>query len=71
MPGSVSNPCDMLHFWGLHPGRANLALADGSARFIGHEAHPVMPALVTRAGQEARTDPDGSSWPSAVGARPR
>ncbi|MGL4554922.1 MAG: DUF1559 domain-containing protein [Gemmataceae bacterium] len=56
MPGSVSNPCDMLHFWSLHPGGANFALADGSVRFIGYESHPVMPALATRAGQEAVTD---------------
>ena len=50
--GSIDDPCDQVHFWSVHPGGANFALADGSVRFIGYESDPILPALATRAGQE-------------------
>jgi prepilin-type processing-associated H-X9-DG protein len=49
---SADDPCDQVHFWSLHPGGANFALADGSVRFILYASDPVLPALATRAGQE-------------------
>lgn len=38
--GTVVDPLDIhrYHFWSLHPGGANWALADGSTRFMGYEA---------------------------------
>jgi prepilin-type N-terminal cleavage/methylation domain-containing protein/prepilin-type processing-associated H-X9-DG protein len=51
-PGKLSNPCDVFHFWSLHPGGAHFVLADGSVRFISYGARDVMPALATRAGGE-------------------
>jgi prepilin-type processing-associated H-X9-DG protein len=51
-PGRVENLCDAYHFWSLHPGGANFLFADGSARFLGYAAEPVMVALGTRAGGE-------------------
>jgi prepilin-type N-terminal cleavage/methylation domain-containing protein/prepilin-type processing-associated H-X9-DG protein len=52
MPGSLSNLCDVYHFWSLHPNGANFAFADGSVRFVTYTAAPVMPLLATRAGGE-------------------
>lgn len=51
-PGRVDNACDVAHFWSLHSGGANFAFADGSVRFIRYDAHAVLPALATRAGNE-------------------
>ena len=51
-PGKVNEQCDAFHFWSLHHGGANFALADGSVRFIRYEANDIMPALATRAGGE-------------------
>jgi prepilin-type N-terminal cleavage/methylation domain-containing protein/prepilin-type processing-associated H-X9-DG protein len=57
-PGDVSEPCDQVHFWSLHPGGANFAFADGSVRFIAYGdgmAGPdnrLLQALSTRAGGE-------------------
>lgn len=50
--GELDNVCDSAHFWSLHAGGANFALADGSARFISYECANVLPALATRAGGE-------------------
>jgi prepilin-type N-terminal cleavage/methylation domain-containing protein/prepilin-type processing-associated H-X9-DG protein len=50
--GDLNQPCDQVHFWSLHPGGANFALADGSVRFIAYISDPLMPALATRSGEE-------------------
>ena len=52
-PGSLRNQCDMFHFWSLHSGGAHFLFADGSVRFLGYDAAPLMPALASRAGNEA------------------
>jgi len=57
-PGKIDNQCDAFHFWSLHNGGANFLFADGSARFIGYDAAPLMPALATRAGRETVSLPD-------------
>jgi prepilin-type processing-associated H-X9-DG protein len=57
-PGQLGNPCDRFHFWSLHSGGANFLFADASARFIGYDAKPIMPALATRAGGETVVLPD-------------
>ena len=51
-PGSLTEQCDALHFWSLHPGGANFAFCDGSVRFLPHSADGILPALATRAGGE-------------------
>jgi prepilin-type N-terminal cleavage/methylation domain-containing protein/prepilin-type processing-associated H-X9-DG protein len=51
-PGNVNEPCDQLHFWSLHTGGANFALADGAVRFLPYNADGVLPALCTRSGGE-------------------
>ncbi len=51
-PGSLTNECDMFHFWSLHPNGANFAFADGSVRFLSYAVAPLLPALATRAGGE-------------------
>jgi prepilin-type processing-associated H-X9-DG protein len=55
-PGMVTEPCDEVHFWSLHPSGANFALADGSVRLIAYSADPLLPALATRAGSETVGD---------------
>ncbi len=73
-PGSVVDPTDKhrYHFWSLHPGGANWALADGSVRFMMYNVTqspatvstlsttaPLNPleAMATRAGGESVTIP--------------
>jgi prepilin-type N-terminal cleavage/methylation domain-containing protein/prepilin-type processing-associated H-X9-DG protein len=51
-PGSITNQCDVFHFWSLHPGGAHFLLADGSVHFLSYSADSVLPALSTRAGGE-------------------
>lgn len=51
-PGRLANPCDRLHYWSLHRGGANFVFADGSVRFLQHNAVYVIPALSTHAGGE-------------------
>jgi prepilin-type N-terminal cleavage/methylation domain-containing protein/prepilin-type processing-associated H-X9-DG protein len=50
--GDIRNYCDQIHFWSMHPGGANFALADGSVRFITYQSDPLLPALASRAGGE-------------------
>ncbi len=52
-PGRADNRCDVLRFWSNHPGGATFGFADGSVRFLRYDADAVMPALGTRAGNEA------------------
>jgi prepilin-type N-terminal cleavage/methylation domain-containing protein/prepilin-type processing-associated H-X9-DG protein len=52
-PGSVSNSCNVHHFWSLHPGGAMWLFGDGSVRFLPYPAAPILPALATRAGNES------------------
>jgi prepilin-type N-terminal cleavage/methylation domain-containing protein/prepilin-type processing-associated H-X9-DG protein len=56
-PGSMTNPCDIFHFWSAHSGGANFAFADGSVRFLRYDIAPLMPALASRAGREAVQEP--------------
>lgn len=48
-PGRITNPCDYNHFWSTHTGGANFVFGDGSVRFVGYSAKPVMNRLATRA----------------------
>jgi len=56
-PGSVTNPCDVFHYWSLHVGGANFVFADGSVHFINYSAGALLPALATRAGGEVVQPP--------------
>jgi prepilin-type N-terminal cleavage/methylation domain-containing protein/prepilin-type processing-associated H-X9-DG protein len=69
--GTLIDPMDIhrYHFWSLHPGGGNWALADGSVRFIPYQAGgpqntsggpytpTVIEAMATRAGGEPVTTP--------------
>ena len=50
--GVYDSPCHQNHFWSLHSGGANFALADGSVRFLRYSAVGILPALTTKAGGE-------------------
>jgi prepilin-type processing-associated H-X9-DG protein len=51
--GRLESPCDRFHFWSLHPGGANFALADASVRFLVYDIDvPVIAALASRRGGE-------------------
>ena len=64
-PGTLNDPKDLhrYHFWSLHPGGGNWALADGSVQFIEYSAAApqntsgttpptIVEAMATRAGEE-------------------
>jgi prepilin-type processing-associated H-X9-DG protein len=55
-PGHPGSSCDQSHFWSLHPGGANFAIADGSARFLAYDRSPVIVGLATRSGGEVVPD---------------
>lgn len=57
-PGRLENPCDRFHFWSLHLGGANFAMADASVRFFSYSAMPLMHALASRNGGEPVELPD-------------
>jgi hypothetical protein len=50
--------CDQLHFWSYHAGGAHFLTADGAVHFLTYSAHPLLPALASRAGGE----PDEMPW---------
>lgn len=56
-PGNPEDVCDTFHFWSRHTGGAHFLVADGSVRFLGFDAAPVMQALASRAGGEAMSVP--------------
>ncbi|MFO0811501.1 MAG: DUF1559 domain-containing protein [Gemmataceae bacterium] len=58
VPGRLTNQCDLLHFWSVHPGGAFFAFCDGSVRFLAYSADAVMPALASRSGGEAIAAPE-------------
>ena len=51
-PGKLSEFCDQVHYWSLHPAGANFLLADGSAKLLTYNANSVLPQLSTRNGGE-------------------
>lgn len=56
--GNINEICDSLHYWSLHPGGANFAMADGSVHFLSYTAAAdILPKLATRAGAEPVTLP--------------
>jgi prepilin-type N-terminal cleavage/methylation domain-containing protein/prepilin-type processing-associated H-X9-DG protein len=57
-PGRIDNQCDLYHFWSPHAGGASFLFADGSAHFLTYDAAAVLPALASRAGDEAVSPPD-------------
>jgi prepilin-type processing-associated H-X9-DG protein len=57
-PGVFESDCDLNHFWSIHTGGANFALADGSVRFLPYSAASMLPLLATRAGGETASPPD-------------
>jgi prepilin-type N-terminal cleavage/methylation domain-containing protein len=57
-PGQFSDPCAVFHFWSPHSGGAQFACADGSVHFLPYTANPLMPALASRAGEEAVSLPE-------------
>jgi prepilin-type N-terminal cleavage/methylation domain-containing protein/prepilin-type processing-associated H-X9-DG protein len=52
-PGSITDECDIFHFWSLHPGGANFLFVDGSVHFLSYSVDPLLPALASRSGGEA------------------
>jgi len=54
-PGTFRNQCDMFHFWSPHSGGAQFLFADGAVHFLSYAAAPILPALASRAGNEAVT----------------
>jgi prepilin-type N-terminal cleavage/methylation domain-containing protein/prepilin-type processing-associated H-X9-DG protein len=53
--GTITNQCDVLHFWSLHPSGANFLFVDGSARFINYSIGNRLAVLATRAGGEVES----------------
>jgi hypothetical protein len=51
-PGDPNNFCNVNHYWSPFVAGGNWGFGDGSVRFIGYSASPVMPALATRNGGE-------------------
>ncbi len=57
-PGKTNENCDQAHFFSLHANGGNWALGDGSVRFMSYSANNVLPALMSRNGEEAIPIPD-------------
>jgi prepilin-type N-terminal cleavage/methylation domain-containing protein/prepilin-type processing-associated H-X9-DG protein len=49
---TIDGRCAHTHFWSLHPGGANWALADGSVRFIPYTAADTVVLMASRDGGE-------------------
>jgi prepilin-type N-terminal cleavage/methylation domain-containing protein/prepilin-type processing-associated H-X9-DG protein len=56
-PGQLSNPCDQVHFWSLHPGGANFMMCDGSVRFLTYSFNSILPQMSTINGGEVYNEP--------------
>jgi prepilin-type N-terminal cleavage/methylation domain-containing protein/prepilin-type processing-associated H-X9-DG protein len=50
--GNFNSACDAMHFWSLHGDGAHFLFGDGSVHFLNYSADAILPALVTRAGNE-------------------
>jgi len=55
--GRMDSQCSMFHYWSLHSGGGHFAAVDGAVRFLPYRAEAYLPALASRAGNEAW------SWP--------
>jgi prepilin-type processing-associated H-X9-DG protein len=55
-PGKSSNPCDVFHFWSLHPGGANFLFGDASVHFVSYGIGANLVKLATRNGNEVYND---------------
>ena len=51
--GNLREECDLFRYWSYHPEGANFLNADGSVHFLPYRADAILPALATRAGNEA------------------
>ncbi len=51
-PGNLQNNCDANHFWSHHQNGSNFLFGDGSVRFVGYNANPILIYLATRGGAE-------------------
>jgi prepilin-type processing-associated H-X9-DG protein len=51
-PGTMSDYCDLNHFWSGHPQGANFLFADGSVRHLNYSDNSIILPLATKAGGE-------------------
>ena len=51
--GRLDDECSVFHFWGFHSGGSQFLFADGSARFLDYSGAARLPAMASRAGDEA------------------
>jgi prepilin-type processing-associated H-X9-DG protein len=58
-PGDLKQPCDVFHFWSLHPNGAHFLFGDGSVHFLNYSIGDDLVKLATRAGNEVYNDWDG------------
>jgi prepilin-type processing-associated H-X9-DG protein len=56
--GNLREECDLFQYWSYHSGGGNFLYVDGSVHFLPYRADAVLPALATRAGNEAVAMPD-------------
>ena len=55
--GSITNACDMFHYWSFHPNGANFLRGDASVRFMPYSAANIMVAFATRDKGETFSEP--------------